>query len=85
MGGENIRVQGGMMHEALISGKKEPPSGQTSPRSEGLRAGETYIRRHQGARVQDQKGSERKGGAPDVVWKHRTSGSVSGWHKDCWY
>jgi len=39
-GAENIGMRGGKEHEALTFGEKEPASGQESPRSEGVRAGE---------------------------------------------
>ena len=40
VGAENIGMRGGKMHEALTFGDKEPASGQESPGSEGVRAGE---------------------------------------------
>jgi len=43
VGAENIGMRGGKMKEALTFGEKEPASGQESPGSEGVRAGESWI------------------------------------------
>ena len=43
VGAESIAMRGGKMHEALTFGEEEPASGQGSPGSEGIRAGESWI------------------------------------------
>jgi len=50
-GAETIGRRGGMIHEGLRFGEKEPASGHESLRSNVVRAGESYIRRRQGGRV----------------------------------
>jgi len=44
---ENISMQGRKMHDALTCGEKEQVSEHESSRSEGIRAGESWIRRPQ--------------------------------------
>ena len=61
VGAENIGMRGGNMKEALTFGEKEPASGQESPGSEGVRAGEAWIRRRQNAKAVHQTQSGRTG------------------------
>ena len=60
VGAESFGIQRANMPEALTFGEKEPASGQESPGSERIRAGESWIRKHQGGRVLDLKASGRE-------------------------